>query len=399
MYSDSYPRRPDCFMDTSRQQWESWRWQQQHALRRGSDVLKYFPNATATYQKLAEGWEQKGLRFQLTPYMLSLGKKDKLGNPGLNDPIFKQFLPSLQSPLIQIESHRPDEYSPGDENWENPYEMLTPILQHKYPHKALLLLNDTCMGYCLYCFRSLASEAVTEKHGGLRFWKETVSALSVRTEINELIISGGDPLAENDERLEHIFADIRRVRPNIVLRIHTRALTHNPYRITPELCQLLHQFNVGYIGIQVAHPAEISSDFIIAALRMRHEHRGLCLFAQFPLLKGVNDELNVMEQLCTRLYTNGIVPKYCFHNMPNTPAAAELRTSVRRGAEIFQQLQGRVGWLPRYVIASQKGGKITVPLDPCGSPLFKYETSENDWPVVRAFSPLINDWVIYQDSP
>lgn len=394
----SFEQRPAFFEKAKKGEWRNWQWQQQNALRSIHQYLAIFPDATPKHVVLAREWARRKMRFQLTPYMLSLGQCDALGNPEFNDPIFRQFLPSFHSTLVQVERTRPDEYRASCENWEAK-DMLTPILQHKYPHKSLLLLNDVCFGYCLYCFRSLASKASEERHGGTQFLGQTLQTLAEHPEIQELIISGGDPLVESDQRLAEVFAGIRRVRPDLTLRIHTRVLSHNPYRVTKELCALFRKYDVRYIGVQIAHPAEITSGLLAAIKRIRHAHPALTLFSQFPLLKGINDNLHIMEQLCSILYEIGTPPKYCFHDMPNTPAASELRTSVRQGAEIFRQLQGRVAWLPRYVIASQQGGKITVPLDPTSSTLFRYETDERDWPVVRAFSALINDWIVYPDSP
>ncbi len=389
-------QRPDFFKDASLEQWQSWVWQQQNAVRT-TGRLESFLAATVKDRKkvskildLAEKWVQKGLRFQVTPYVLALinWKEDVIF-----DPIWRQVLP-----FTARSGTGPDEYRKENENWEEKKEMISPIAQHKYDNRAIVYLSDCCLGYCNYCFRSLVSTESAEKHGGNLHWRKTMEAIRKRPDVEEVILSGGDPLVYDNAMIGGMLKDLRSINHVRSIRIHTRAWTHNPFRIDDEFCGLLKKFEVTVLGVHTIHPKEITAEFKDAAARVRASGAKTLLLADIPLVKGVNDDAAVLRELFMALYLQGVKPYYLSHNMPNIPFASAQRTSVRKGVELLGRLKRRVSnpAVPEYII-TDRSGKKTVPECEVGSVDFVYGKRKDGWPVVR-FKNWKGERVEYMDA-
>ena len=452
--SDIFDRRIPYFQNVDRTEWHSWMWQQQNALRNSLQLKKLFPSFPERESLRAQAWEKNGFRFLLTPYVLALVEKDKDGNPLETDPIWRQVFPvfdmlsQVETPILQkykkrepkgfsqtlrlasdgsrgsrrVASHvsgKPfgeqqlgggnvggtscspcgiDEYSPQKENWENSDEMITPIAQHKYRNRVIIYTADACLGYCMYCFRSLQSNAPAEKHGGRPHWNETLEKLRTRPEVEEVILSGGDPLLYDNANVESMLKDLREISSIKAIRIHTRAWLHNPYRIDEEFCRLLKKYRVTEMGVHILHPNEMTSDFQDAVQRIRDSGARTQLMTDTVLVKGINDDSEILHQLFMGLYVSGIKPYYLSHNMPNIPAAASQRTSVRRGLEIYKSLKRHISnvAMPEYIICDRVGKK-TVPESLEGAPDFIYDQDENGWPIVR-YLDWQERWQVYVDA-
>ncbi len=400
---DAYRHRPAYFRDISLAKWQNWLWQQQNAISNWQKLQKVFPHLEEKWLEAAKIWDQRGLRFLLTPYVLSLVSKDIKGNPKENDVIWRQVFPAFDGLLHYSSANkgltvRPDEYSPKKENWEEKKEMITPIAQHKYDNRVIIYTADVCLGYCVFCFRSLQSNAKQEKHGGKPFWKQTIEAIRARPQIEEVIFSGGDPLVFDNASVEAMLKDIRGISTVKAIRIHTRAWLHNPYRIDNVFCALLKKYEVTEMGVHTVHPKELTKDFKEAVERIRASGAHTLLMSDTPLIKGVNDDEKTLRELFMNLYLCGVKPYYLSHNMPNIPAAAAQRTSVRKGVRLMNRLKRRISntAMPEYIIA-QETGKKTVPESECGTPDFRYEKDKTGWPIIR-FKNWKGRWVTYLDT-
>ncbi|KKR58426.1 MAG: hypothetical protein UT97_C0030G0001 [Parcubacteria group bacterium GW2011_GWC2_40_31] len=395
---DAFEHRPDNFHEIAREQWEDWRWQQQNAIRSYEQLEKVFLNIPEKQLLLAKEWERRGFRFQLTPYMQAIAEKDNEGNPLLTDPIWRQFFPAFDELLTEQEQQAIDEYSPERENWEIAEEMLTPIAHHKYDNRAILYTADVCLGYCNYCLRSLQSKAKEETHGGKAYWQQTMEAIYNHPEIEEVILSGGDPLIYDNATIEKMLKDIREIPSVKAIRIHTRAFTHNPYRIDKEFGKLLKKYAVTEVAIHTTHPNELTKDFQESIDRIRESKARTLLLAQIPLVKGVNDDAELLHRFFMELYASGVKPYYFLHNMPNIPAAASQRTSVKRGLELMNRLGRKISHpaMPEYIIV-HRTGKRTVPIEPEGTPEFRYETDQDGHPIIR-FKNWKGNWETYIDG-
>lgn len=391
---ESYGRRPAIWLTIKPMEWENWRWQQQHSIRSLDSLLRTYPGLDGGSIHAAQNWATRGFRLRLTPYMLSLMEHDHNALPRRDDPVWRQFFPPQLSARLAD-----DEYCADKENWEKPEEMLTPILQRKYPDRAIVCATDSCFGYCTYCFRSLQSRHTRKRHGGLRHWKQTLKVLAGYPDIEEIILSGGEPLILSDERLESMLRDLRRIKTVRTIRIHTRACTHNPYRFSAGLGVLLKRYGVTAMCLHVQHPRELTKELADGLDELRDAHPHLMLLSQTVLMKGVNDDSTTLGRLFMDLYRLGIKPYYLFHMMPNIPAADVTRTSVVRGAVIMRELRHRMTGpaLPEYVL-SPMDGKRTVPQELDGTPEFRYKTDRKGRPVVR-FKNWQGCWVTYPDVP
>lgn len=327
-------------------------------------------------------------RVAVTPYYASL-----IETMTLSDPIWRQVAPAIER------EQRPDAYDGARENWEDPVEMPSSILHHKYPDRALVRVRNDCHSFCTFCLQALrVLDAARPKESmGDQLWNATLEAIRQRPAIREVILSGGEPLLFENERLRQILASIRAIPHVDGLRIHTRALTFNPFRVDEGLVDVLRGADVREVAFHVAHPREMTSAFEQAVKRLLSS--GALLNAHIPLLRGVNDDPSCLEQLFRDLHQLRIRPYYLIHCMPFIPAVGRFRTSVTAGVRMIRSLKRRVSnpAMPEYIIVHDTG-KQTVPAAADGASDFRYERREDGWPVVR-FVNWKGDWVEYLDSP
>lgn len=394
---DSYLNRCLFFEGVKESPWRDWLWQRQNAVSDLARLLEVFPRLPAVQVKSVSDWLSRGFRFRMTPYVLSLVGKDKDGNPLKGDPVWRQVFPFFG---VAGKRPGPDEYVPTRENWRVDGEMISPIAQHKYENRALIYAADCCLGYCMYCFRALQAcgKKVGAAGGFFATWDKTLKEIAKRPELEEVILSGGDPLVYDNRVIEKMLKDLRRIKTVKAIRIHTRAWTHNPFRIDKGLCGILKKYEVTALGVHVVHPKEITADFLEAAGRVRAGGARTMMMCDTPLIKRVNDHAEILRELFMKLYTAGVKPYYLSHNMPNIPYASVQRTSVKKGLLLMNSLKRRISnpAMPEYII-THPAGKKTVPECPGGSADFIYGKDKNGWPVIR-FKDWKNKWRTYVDG-
>lgn len=382
--------------DINQDGWTDWQWQQRNSLRTATQLTDYFPNIDEdTTEALRE--QQKHFRYGITPHTLRLVEQDEHGNPVDDDPIWTQVLPTTKE-----EGSQKDSYEGGQANWELNDDFPTDILQHKYPYKALFRLSNVCLGYCNYCFEveRTTDKDITKAATNQDSWENSLDYLDEHNEIDEVILSGGDPLILSNDHLRDRLASLRRTRPNLnTLRVNTRSLTFNPYRFGDELIEIFKEHKVTHLGIHIAHPREITEEFKKALKRFDDNSYGsIRKLAQIPLVQGVNDDEETLRRLFTELDKIGVEPYYLLHDMPWTPGAHGYRTPVRKGVKLINALKRRIGnpRIPEYIIVHHKGKK-QVPLEPGGTPHFKYTSDDDGYPVIK-FKNWKDKWETYLDA-
>jgi len=236
----------------------------------------------------------------------------------------------------------------------------TPMIAQKYPNRVILYLTHLCAAYCRHCNRKSLWKS---KPGFSRsLFDQAVAWLRNNTGIEEVILTGGDPLTLVDATIEEILHEIRSI-PHIgMIRVATRMFTSAPTRLTDSLCDLLRGARPLVITTQFNHPDEFTQETMTALGRVKD--RGITILNQITLLRGVNDNYSVMRELLKCCVESGVQPYYLFHCF-RVRGALHFRTPVETGTELIQGLTGRVGgwWIPRYcLIPSQTGVKI--PLSP-----------------------------------
>lgn len=335
-----------------------WRWQQKNTLTSLEQLLDVFPGLSADYYS-AITENLKSRRLRITPHILKqIRRTGDNSAPLLDDPIWKQLIP-----LWETEGNTAYSYDGHTENWEMPHEMVTPIGQHKYDNRIIVRLSNVCHSYCQFCYESLRTLEKKSSKSLLqpKHWEDTVTYVRNNPAIEEVVLSGGEPLMHGDGMLEQVLRDLRNINRFLAIRIHTRALTFNPFRVTAPLVEIFKRYNLNSIGVHIAHPQEITPEFIAVVKHLQTATP--IMFANIPLLRGINDDTKTMHNLCMRLYSLGIVPHYLYHFMPHSPGSQQFRTSVRKGVDIIASLKRIISNLavPEFVLPHHTG-KHTVPL-------------------------------------
>ena len=367
-------------------QWHDWRWQERAALTTVANLEHAFPGLSETERKQLRA-ASIGLRFKITPHMLSLMSVDDKLAPATNDPIWSQFVPTFAESGRAIQSF--------EENWELPDEMVNSITQHKYRNRLNLRIQNRCLGYCMYCFEAKrVLDTQSDKDGFTTdYFEEALNYLLAHPEIEEVVISGGEPLILSNDTLANLLGRLRRVPQIKAIRIQTRALTHNPYRLDTELVDILKRFDVTAMAFHVTHPVELNDE--VKRILDSFGERGCrtMLLSHTPLLKGINDSVETLTTLFMRLFTLKIKPYYLLHAMPYTLGSQRFRTRVRRGVELLREIKRHFSnpAVPEYVIVHAKG-KHTVPMELEGTSEFQYRHG-----VVR-FRNWKGEWCEYLDA-
>jgi len=331
--------------DVSEADWNDWKWQLKHRITNAEQLQKFLPTLTPEEFAGAKLANTK-LALAITPYFFNL-----IDPADENCPIRLQVIPKV------AESHTaPWEMSdPVGEDSHSP----VPGLVHRYPDRVLFLVTDRCAAYCRYCTRSrLVSNA-----SGYDFHPEfdkQIAYIAAHPEIRDVLLSGGDPLLLSDDKLENLLSRLRAIPHVEFLRIGSRIPTFLPQRIMPELCAMLKKFHPLFMSVHSNHPRELTTEVRDALGRLADA--GIPLGNQSVLLKHVNDDATVMKALVQKLLMCRVKPYYIYQ-CDLISGSAHLRTSVRKGIEIMQQLRGHTtGYaVPQYVIdAPGGGGKVPV---------------------------------------
>ncbi|MER8574218.1 KamA family radical SAM protein [Mesorhizobium sp. M1338] len=271
------------------------------------------------------------------------------------DPIRAQVIPSPDE-LVEQEGELDDpiadhEFSP------------VPRLTHRHADRVLLFPTYQCAVYCRFCFRK---ESLTSIGRGYtrEALEPALAYIADHSEIREVILTGGDPLSLPDKALAEIFARIEAIPHVRLLRLHTRVPVALPSRITPGLVAALQGRLMVTIVTHFNHPREITPATETACRTMRQA--GFVLLNQSVLLKGVNDTVEVLEELCRELmYRLGVKPYYLHHG-DLARGMAHRRTTIAQGQALASALRARLSGIcnPVYVLDLPEGGG-KVPIGPC----------------------------------
>ena len=338
---------PSPWKGVSEREWNDWRWQLRHrvtTLEQLREILELTPEEVEGIQ------HSKGrLALAVTPYFVSL--MDPV-NP--NCPIRRQAIPRIE----EFHVSKSDMVDPCGEDKDSP----VPGLVHRYPDRVLLLVTDQCAAYCRYCTRRrlVGSHEKSITQGNL---EEVLKYLRSHRKVRDVLLSGGDPLLLENERLEEILSRLRTIPHLELLRIGTRAPVTLPQRVTPGLVRLLKKYHPVMMSIHFTHPKEITDAVKKACGELADA--GIPLGSQTVLLKGINDKPYIMKKLVHELLKIRVRPYYIYQ-CDLAVGTEHFRTSVATGIQIIEKLRGyTTGYaVPTYVIdAPGGGGKIPVEPD------------------------------------
>lgn len=338
--------RKQFYPDVPDRDWNDWRWQSRHRIRK----LEQFEKMLVLSEVERDALKQGGtlLPVGVTPYYMSL-----LDANDAHQPLRKTVVPTT-SEWVRTDGEADD---PLGEDGHSP----VPGLVHRYPDRVLLLPLDFCSTYCRYCTRSrvVGHGEIVPNEARL----EAIFAYLERaTQVRDVLISGGDPLALSDERLEEILRRLHAIPHIEFVRIGTKMPAVLPQRITLDLCRVLRKFHPLWMSLHFLHPAECTPESRRACERLADA--GIPLGSQTVLLRGVNDSVETMRQLVHGLLRMRVRPYYLYQCDPIS-GSAHFRTSVAKGLEIIEGLRGHTtGYaVPTYVIDAPGGGG-KIPLQP-----------------------------------
>lgn len=282
--------------------------------------------------------------MRINPYYLSLIER-------VGDPIWKQAVPDIRE--IADTAYWAD---PLAERALSP----VPSIIHRYPDRALFMVSNDCAVYCRFCLRKrrVGRRAFTDDASiadGLAYLRQN-------RHLHEVILSGGDPLLLDDDRIEFILSGLRAISHIAVIRIHTRVPCVLPGRIDHRLAALFSRYHPLFLNTHFNHPREITPAATAACRELADA--GIPLGCQTVLLKGVNDNPIIMRQLMKKLVNIRVKPYYLHHADP-VKGAGHFRTTVATGLGIMKALRGNISGLciPQYML-DLPGGAGKVPLLP-----------------------------------
>ncbi|WP_455223362.1 EF-P beta-lysylation protein EpmB [Kaarinaea lacus] len=280
---------------------------------------------------------------------LSYLNRIKKGDP--SDPLLRQILP-LGEELQPVKGYLNDPV--GDLAAEK-----APGLLHKYQGRALLVTTGACGIHCRYCFRRnypyTASNPLQDN------WYQVVEYLRDDSKINEIILSGGDPLSLSDKRLAALVLTLESIPQLTTLRIHTRLPVVLPQRVTNEMIQWISgsRFKI-VVVLHINHANEIDHEIIAAMARLKGT--GATLLNQAVLLKGVNDSVETLKQLSHALFDAQILPYY-LHQLDRVNGAAHFAVADETARELLTQLRTQLpGYLLPRLVREHAGELSKLPL-------------------------------------
>lgn len=302
------------------------------AFRDGQQLLEYLG--------LADYWQASAATAAADfPVFAPRGYVDRMTPGDPHDPLLRQVLPlAEENQSVAGFSHDPV----GDESAK-----LQPGLLQKYHGRALLVTTGACAIHCRYCFRR--HYPYSESPRSLAAWEPAIEQLEADSTIDEVLLSGGDPLTIVDSQLTLLAQRLAEIPHLKRLRIHTRLPIVIPERVNDELLAWLRGTRLApLVVVHANHPQELDSAVLGALARL--VDAGVPVLNQAVLLRGVNDNLTALEGLCRQLVDARVMPYY-LHQLDRVAGAAHFEVPQQRGHELIAQLRARLpGYaVPRYV--------------------------------------------------
>lgn len=266
---------------------------------------------------------------------------------GERDPFYRQFLPDMQE-LADAESS----CDPLAEEEQMPVSRLI----HRFTDRAVLLATFRCAVRCRFCFRKRTWTHGAEMHditdGEL---DEIIAYLRKNPQVREILVSGGDPLLLELDRIKKIVSSLKSVESIEIIRIASRLPVTAPHEVDDEKIAYLSGVDGLWLATHFNHPAELTEE--AEAVLKKFVRSGIPVINQSVLLKGVNDDPVVLEKLFRRLVALRVKPHYLFHVDP-VRGVRHFATGIERGLEILRYFRAHLSSLavPTFAIDLPGGG-------------------------------------------
>ena len=330
------------FKDVTDEQWNDWHWQVANRLdsvEKIKQVINLTPQEEEDIAKVLNGF-----RVGITPYYASLMDPD---DPYC--PVRMQAVPTI------AETHRgeADMLDPLHEDEDSPAQGLT----HRYPDRVLFLITDQCSMYCRHCTRRrLAGE--TDGARSMDDINACIEYIRKTPVVRDVLLSGGDCLCVEDDVLEYIISELRKIEHVEIVRLGSRTPVVMPQRITDDLCNMLKKYHPIWLNTHFNHPKEMTPEAAAACQKLADA--GIPLGNQSVLCRGINDDVHVMRNLMHVLVKNRVRPYYIYQ-CDLSLGIEHFRTPVSKGIEIIEGLRGHTSGyaVPTFVVDAPGGGGKT----------------------------------------
>jgi len=273
-----------------------------------------------------------------------------------NDPIARQFLPSLEE-LNVLPEERAD---PIGDAAHSPVAGIV----HRHPDRVLLKAVSTCPVYCRFCFRrEMIGPSKGQDNALSRMQFDAALAyVAAHPQIREVILTGGDPFILSPRRVEEITRRLASIAHVKLIRWHTRVPVTDPARVNDDLVAALHAPGaVTWVAVHANHAREFSPAAKAAIATL--VDGGIALVSQSVLLKSVNDDLESLANLMHAFVESRIKPYYLHHG-DLAPGTSHFRVRLEDGLALMKQLRLHLSGLemPAYML-DIPGGFGKVPLE------------------------------------
>jgi len=336
------------YPDATLNEWNDWRWQNRNRVRTLAELERMIDLSDDEREAIKR--HTGALPVGITPYYASLLDPQNAGQ-GLR----RTVVPVLN----EYEITRGEDADPLGEDTHSP----VPGLVHRYPDRVLLLVTNFCSVYCRYCTRARMVGSAGERSVKKSDIELALEYIEQTPAVRDVLISGGDPLSLDDDRLEYILRRLSKIKHVEFVRIGSKQPVVQPMRITASLLMILKRYHPLWMSLHFTHPDELTPEVAEACSRLANA--GIPLGSQTVLLKDVNDDEETMRELMHGLLKIRVKPYYLYQCDPIS-GSSHFRTPVSRGVELIRSMRGyTTGYaLPNYVIdAPGGGGKIPIAPD------------------------------------
>ena len=331
------------FPNSTEHEWNNWQWQIKNSFTSVSQ-LQTFLNLYDNEKINQSNKDLDNLPIRITPYYASL--IDANNN---SQSIRKTVVPTIDEYIL-------NDGELSDPLCENNHSPVSNIV-HRYPDRVLFLVTGFCSSYCRYCTRSHLV-AKNKCHFGIADLESAFQYIETHTEIRDVLLSGGDPLTLKDDTLFYILTRLKKIPHVEFIRIGTKVPIVLPQRITTKLVNMLKKFHPLFISIHVTHPDELTQEVTEACNRL--SNAGIPLGSQTVLLKGINDNINIIKPLMHKLLTFRIRPYYIY-SMDKIQGGKHFQSTIETGLQIINDLRGHTtGYAVPQFIVDSPDGKIAV---------------------------------------
>lgn len=354
-----------------------WRWELVNSIRTIEQLKKIISLRKDEEKKIKE--VIKHYQMSITPYYAGL-----INPEDPEDPLKKIVIPS---------GGELSEEGDFDTSGESDNTKI-PGLQHKYEKTVLFLPTSVCTSYCRYCFRKRFTTGSFTKQEANIDWNGAFDYLRNHPEVNNVLITGGDPLILSNDKLDYVLSNLRKINHIKIIRLGTKFPAFNPFRLLDlEFLDMISKYSLPgkkiYIVAHFDHPRELTPDALAGLEAVMKA--GAQVVNQTVFHKGVNDNPETLRNLFSKLADAGVIPYYLFQLRP-VKGSMQYRLHLIEGINIFNQARKHLNGLARQVryVMSHFTGKIEIlGFDKNDEPskiILRYHSSRNENVVGRIFS-------------